>query len=613
MSENKPPVGGTGKRLSPKQTLGFLKLLAPRVAPYKKPLAVAGVLLFIGTAIGLAFPLVVRQLLDAAFLAGDASLLNLIALGLIGLFGIQAVNNFGQSYLTASVSERVVADLRRDLFRSLVFQPPGFFDERRVGELTSRISSDTGLVQAVLRFGIPELMRQGVFLVGALVLVTVTHPRLTLVTLIAIPFAALVGWLFGKRVRRLTIRIQDRLAGAVSRAEQVFTQIRTVQAFTREDWEEERFTREIMAVRDEGLRRAVARAGLTGAVTFSAFGGIVLVLWEGGHLVLEGALTPGTLVAFLLYAVTIAGAITSLAGFWGNLQEAAGAAQRIFELMAHPRALRDPETPAVLPSPVRGEVAFEGVTFRYGQGLPLVLKGIDVGIAPGERVALVGTSGAGKSTMASLISRFYDVEDGRVTLDGLDVRTVGLTDLRTHIGIVPQEPMLFAGTVRENLAYGRPDASDQEIETAARNAHAHDFIQSFPNGYDQLIGERGVTLSAGQRQRVAIARVMLERPAVLILDEASSSLDAESESLVQDALDRLMAGRTTVVIAHRLSTVIRADGILVLDGGTIVDRGSHTDLLGRSPVYQRLYQRQFDDALASTRESGGQALLGDEP
>ena len=603
MSDRQRGNGRTEEtRLSPKQTFGFLRLLTPRVAPYKRGLAFAGVLLLLGTGIGLAFPLVVRELLDAAFLAGDPSLLNLIALGLIGLFGIQAINNFGQSYLTASVSERVVADLRRDLFRSLVHQPPGFFDDRRVGELTSRISSDTGLVQGVLRFGVPELLRQGVFLVGALVLVTITHPRLTLVTLIAIPIAALVGWLFGKRVRRLSTSIQDRLAGAVSRAEQVFTQIQTVQAFTREEWEEDRFTFEVMKVREEGLRRAVARAGLTGAITFAAFGGIVLVLWEGGRLVLAGALTPGTLVAFLLYAVTIAGAITSLAGFWGNLQEAAGAAQRIFELMGLPRGLPELPVPEVVHPPVQGRIDFEGVTFRYGETLPLVLKGIDVTIAPGERVAVVGTSGAGKSTMASLIPRFYDVEDGRVTLDGHDVRRLGLKTLRSHIGIVPQEPMLFAGTVWENLAYGRPDATDREIEEAARYAHAHEFIQGFPQGYDQLIGERGVTLSAGQRQRIAIARVILERPAVLILDEASSSLDAESESLVQDALDHLMAGRTTVVIAHRLSTVIRADGILVLDGGVIVDRGSHADLLARSSVYQRLYQRQFDDALASTRE-----------
>ncbi len=603
MSERNRGERKDGKRLSPRQTFGFLRLLGPRLAPHKKHLAVAAVLLLLATSIGLAFPLVVRRLLDAAFLAGDGTLLNLIAAGLLGLFAFQAVINFSQSYLTASVSERVVADLRTELFRSLVFQTPRFFDERRVGELTSRISSDTGLVQGVLRFGVPELLRQGLFLVGALVLVTVTHPRLTLVTMIAIPVAALVGWFFGRRVRRLSTSIQDRLAGAVSRAEQVFTQIRTVQAFTREDWEETRFAEEITAVRDEGLRRAVSRAGLTGAVTFTAFGAIVVVLWEGGRLVLTGELTPGTLVAFLLYAVTIAGAITSLAGFWGNLQEAAGAAHRIFELMDHPRGLPEPSTPASFQEPVRGAITYEGVSFRYAPELPLVLRDIDVSVAPGERVALVGSSGAGKSTMASLIPRFYDVEGGRVTLDGRDVRDIPLRELRSHVGIVPQEPMLFAGTVRENLAYGRPDATDAEIEEAARNAHAHGFITSFPDGYGQVVGERGMTLSAGQRQRIAIARVMLERPAVLILDEASASLDAESEALVQDALDRLMAGRTTVVIAHRLSTVIRADGILVLDGGTIVDRGSHAELLGRSSVYQRLYQRQFDDALASTKES----------
>ena len=288
------------KRFSPRQTLGILRLLLPRMVPYRWALAGAGVLLLLATGIGLVFPLVVRELLDSAFLAGDARLLNLIALGLLGLFAVQAVINFGQSYLTASVSEKVVADLRLDLFRSLVYQPPGFFDDRRVGELTSRIASDTGLLQGVLRFGVPELLRQWVFLVGALILVTITHPHLTLVTLVAIPFAAVVGWAFGRRVRRLSTSIQDRLAVAVARAEQVFTQIRVVQAFTREGWEEERFRGEVGAIRDEGLRRAVARAGLTGAVTFSAFGAIVLVLWEGGRLVLAGALTPGTLVAFLL-------------------------------------------------------------------------------------------------------------------------------------------------------------------------------------------------------------------------------------------------------------------------------------------------------------------------
>jgi ABC-type multidrug transport system fused ATPase/permease subunit len=298
--------------------------------------------------------------------------------------------------------------------------------------------------------------------------------------------------------------------------------------------------------------------------------------------------------------VTIAGAITSLAGFWSNLQEAAGAARRIFELLDHPRELTSPGVPRSLPSPLRGEVRFEGVTFRYGPDQPVVLEGIDLHLAPGESVALVGASGAGKTTLAALLPRFYDVTGGRITLDGVDVREVGLEDLRTQMGLVPQQPLLFAATVRENLRYGDPEATDAEIEAAARSAHAHEFVSEFPDGYEQLIGERGVTVSGGQRQRLAIARVMLKKPTVLILDEASSSLDAESEALVQDALDHLMSGRTTLVIAHRLSTVLRADRILVLDQGAIQDQGSHADLLARSEVYRRLYKRQFEDALAST-------------
>ncbi len=580
------------ERLTIKGTIGFLRRLGPRVGPYTTPLVLAGMLMLCSVGIGLAFPLVVRELLDAAFLAEDSAVLNRIAIGLLLLFAVLAVINFSQSYLTASVSEKVVADLRRDIFGALVYQPPGFFANRRVGELSSRLASDSGLIQGVLRFGVPEIIRQVTFLMGALVLVTVTNPRLTLVTLTAIPFAALVGWFFGRRVRRLSTNIQDRLADAVARAEQVFTQIRTVQSFTRESYENEAYVGAVNRARDEGLRRAMARASLTGAVTFAAFGAIVGVLWVGGRLVLDGALSPGTLVAFLLYAVTISGAITSLAGFWANLQEAAGAARRIFEILDHPVAIESPTAPRRLPTPVRGVVRYEGVTFRYEPHLPRVLDGIDLVLDEGVTVALVGISGSGKSTLASLIPRFFDVEEGSVTVDGIDVREMALDDLRTRIGIVPQEPMLFGGTVRENLLYGNLEASQAEIEEVSLAAHAADFIETFPDGYDQVVGERGVTLSAGQRQRIAIARVMLERPKLLILDEASSSLDSESEELIQDALERLMGGRTTLVIAHRLSTVIRSDRILVLDESRIVDEGSHRDLLERSEVYDRLYRRQ---------------------
>lgn len=578
--------------------LGFLRRLAPRLRRWRGHLAVVAVLIVATSAVSLAFPLIVRELLDAAFLEGAAGTLDRIALFLLGLFAVQALLNFGQSYLAASVSENVVAELRIELFDALVVQSPGFFARRRVGELSSRLASDAGTLQQVLRFGVPEMARQGLFLVGALVLVTATNPRLTLVTLTAVPVAIVVGWLFGRRVRRFSTGIQDTLAGAIARAEQVFTQIRTVQSFNREGWESDAFGREITSTRDQGLQRAVARAGLTGAVTFAAFGAIVAVLWQGGRLVLAGELTAGTLVAFLLYAVTIAGAITSLAGFWSNLQEAAGAAQRLFEILDHPRELATPPRPVTLPDPLRGTVRFEGVGFRYDGDQPWVLEGLDLEIAAGQQVALVGPSGAGKSTLAALIPRFFDPVEGRVTIDGVAVDRVALDELRGVIGVVPQEPMLFAGTIRDNLLYGNPDATPEEIEEAARRAHAHDFVRHFPDGYDQWVGERGITLSGGQRQRLAIARVFLKRPRILILDEASSSLDAESEHLVQDALADLMEGRTTLVIAHRLSTVIRADRIVVLEDGVIEAEGTHTELLERSPVYSRLYRRQFADALA---------------
>ena len=593
-----PPATGTPPDRRPYR---FLLRLRPRLSPHRGALLLAGVLILAGTAIGLAFPLVIREILDAAFLAADRAMLNQVALFLLGLFVVQAVVNFGQSYLTASVSERVVAQLRQDLFRHLVRQPPGYFARSRVGDLASRLASDAGLIQGILRFGVPELARQLLFLVGALVLITVTHPRLTLITFVAIPPTVLAGWLLGRRVRRLSSTIQDRLADAVARAEQVFTQVTTVQSFTREGWETKRFVADVDATRDGGLRRAVARAILTGVVSFTAFGAVVLVVWEGGRLVLEGALTPGTLVAFLVYWILIAGAVTSLAGFWGNLQEASGAARRIFDLLEEDLELVDPTDPEPLPFPLRGEVRLEDVRFRYAPDLPIVLDGIDLTLAPGETVALVGSSGAGKSTLASLLSRFHDVTGGRVLLDGVDVRRAALRELRGAVGLVPQEPMLFEGTVRENLRYGRPEATDAEVEAAAREARAHDFIVSFPRGYEERVGERGVTLSAGQRQRVAIARVLLKAPRILILDEASSALDAESERLVQDALERLMVDRTTLVIAHRLSTIVRADRIVVLDRGRIVGSGTHAQLLVENELYARLYRRQFEaeDAPAS--------------
>lgn len=589
------------EKLSASETVGFLRKLGPRVRPYRLHLLASGVLILLGTAIGLAFPLIVRNLLDAAFLEESGRLLNLIAVGLLLLFCLDGLISFSLTYLTASVSERIVADLRLDLFTHLVHLPPGFFESRRVGELGSRFSSDIGRIQDVIRFGVPQLARQGLYLAGALVLVTMTDPRLTLVTLVAIPAAGAVAVVFGKKVRRLSTGIQDTLASAVGRADQVFTQIRTVQSFNRQEDETTEFSFQVGRIRDVGIQRAMARAIMVGAVSFAAFASVVLVLWEGGRLVLAGELTPGTLVAFLLYAVTIAGAIASLAGFWSNLQEAAGSAKRVFELLDEERSIGEPRHPYSIRR-LRGRVRYEDVWFRYGPEQPWVLKGVNMELVPGLTVALVGVSGAGKSTLAGLLPRFFDVQAGRVTVDRIDVRDLPLGQLREMIGVVPQEPMLFAGSIRENLLYARRDATLAEMRDAARMAHAYEFIMGLPNGFDEVIGERGVTLSAGQRQRIAIARIFLKRPKILLLDEASSALDSESETLVQDALSRLMSETTTLVIAHRLSTILAADRIMVLDEGRIRAKGTHLELLERSSLYRRLYQRQWESTTGVTAD-----------
>jgi subfamily B ATP-binding cassette protein MsbA len=402
---------------------------------------------------------------------------------------------------------------------------------------------------------------------------------------------------FGRRLRRMTTSVQDRVADATGVAEEAFSQIRTVQSFVQESAERRRYGDRIGESVRAALTRAQIRGVFFGVLTFATFVGIVVVLWQGGLLVLDGQLTPGELVQFLLYTITIAAAIGALASFFSSYQEAVGAAERVFEILETDPAISDPETPSILPSPVRGSVVFERVFFRYHRdpSLSWVLEGIDLSCAPGEVVALVGPSGAGKTTLVSLLPRFWDVDRGSVRLDGIDVRSLRLADLRGAIAIVPQDPALFSGSIRENIAYARPGASIEEVEAAAVGAHAHEFIDRLPQGYDTLVGERGVKLSGGQRQRVAIARAILKNPAVLILDEATSNLDTESERLIEDALGKLLVGRTTLIIAHRLSTVRRADRLLVMDRGRVVEEGTHAELLELGGLYARLYQRQFRD------------------
>ena len=621
------------------QTLkgGELRQLLPRLRPHRGKLAVATVMLLGSSAAGLVFPRVVGRILDSAFVAGSRAELDRTALILIGLFMAQAVMNFTQAYLLSVTGEKIIAQLRMDLFGHLLGLPPAFFADRRTGELTSRLGTDVSMLQGVLTMHSTELFRQMLMLVGALVMLTITHVYLTLVTLVVVPIVVGTAFFVGKKLRKASQGVMDQVAEGNAIAEEAFAQIRVVQSFVREPHERMRYSERIAEAVRVALRRSVTRAFFFSIIGFVSLSASVLVLWVGGRMVLSGTLTAGTLVSFLLYSAMAANAVGALGGLWSAYQEAVGAAGRVFELLRSRPRLRDADRPATLPRPVRGAVAFDDVWFRYevpdelprlefptppGQGkvAPVApaapvgppdwtLRGITFRIDPGETVALVGPSGAGKTTIAALIPRFWDAQKGRISLDGIAVPEIRLAELRDAIGLVPQETLLFSGTVRENIAYGRPDAPEHEVVAAARAAHAHEFIQLLAEGYETRVGERGIKLSGGQRQRIALARAILKDPAVLILDEATSSLDAESEALIEDALNHLLANRTTLIIAHRLSTVRRADRVLVLEGGRIVEEGSHAELLGAGGLYARLYARQFREY---DRDDAG-PLLADVP
>ena len=567
--------------------------------PYRWVFVVGVVATLISSGLNLVFPALFGRLIDASFLrvgSTDTSQLDRTVVELLGIFALSALFGAAQSFLLSRVGAGVVADLRRAVFAHLLTLSPRFFGEHKTGDLTSRLTSDVGTVQTVTSTALAQLAAQSVSLVGAVVLLVTTSPRLSLLTLAVIPLVIGTAVTIGRRIRRVSREVQDAVAGANASAEEAISGVRVVQSFTAEGVEEGRYGQGVTQSFLAALKRARLQALMAGVMSFLTFGALAVVLWYGGRLVMAGSLTPGNLVTFLFYALQVGGTVVALTGVFNQFQEALGASGRIFELLDERSDLPQPAQPAPL-ARAEGRVSFDGVSFTYDgetEGTrAAVLRDVTLDVPAGQVVALVGPSGAGKTTLVNLIPRFWDVTGGTLRVDGRDVRDYALADLRAQVGLVPQETLLFSGSIRENILYGRPGARPDEVEAAARAANAHEFISAFPHGYDTVVGERGVKLSGGQRQRVAIARAILKDPRILILDEATSALDNESEALVQAALERLMQGRTTFVIAHRLSTIRNADRILVMDAGRVTEDGTHAQLIAAGGLYRDLYELQF--------------------
>lgn len=586
--DNKP----ARPRLS-RESLNVLWRVLSYVKPYTGRMLIAVVALIFSVGLGLILPLVIRNLVDVVLSEKNLDTLNRIAILLLVVFVVQAIFSFIHRLSMAFVGERVVADIRVQVYTHLQKLSLQYFADHRTGEVVSRLTNDVSLLQTAVTDNLVALLRQFLTLIGGAVFLFILDWRLTIIILAGIPIVTLLMVFLGRKIRLASRAVQDKLAEAANVVEETVSGIRIVKSFAREAHEIARFTEKVNNTFRAAMHRALLGATLGPAIGLMAFGSITITLWFGGVEVIQGNLTPGSLVAYLVYTMMVAAPIASLAGLYTQFQSALGATERLFQLLDTAPAIADAPDAVTLPR-VTGNVIFNGVSFEYSSNVP-VLRNVTFAAQPGQVIALVGPSGAGKTTLINLIPRFYDVTAGQVSIDGHDVRHVTLSSLREQIGIVPQDPLLFSESVRENIRYGKLNATQSEVETAARAANAHDFIvNELPNGYDTMVGERGVKLSGGQRQRVAIARAILKDPRILILDEATSSLDSESEQLVQEALERLMHGRTTFVIAHRLSTITNADWIVVLARGELVEQGTHADLLARPDgLYARLHHLQF--------------------
>ena len=564
------------------------------LAGYKLRLFVACIGLVFASALSLVFPAVLQQVIDSVFSDADLGKLDRITLALLGVFFLRSLASFIQTYNLNYVGERIVVELRCQLYAHLQSLSLRYYTDRRVGELISRLSSDVTVVRTVLTGNIATVLQQALTLVGAVMVMFWLNWRLTLFIIVMMPLVVIVGTILGRAIQRTSTRVQDEIAGATVVAEEVFQNIREVKSFVRESYEIRRFNSAIDVAFRAAVKLLTVRSVFGPIIAFIAFSGLSLILWFGGREVLDGRLTAGELIAFLIYGLTVAGSFAGVIGVYSQFQEALGATKRVFEILDTQPDVRDARDARKM-AQARGEISMQGLTFAY-ESEQAVLRDVNLNIDAGEIVALVGPSGAGKSTIFNLIPRFYDPDEGEILVDGLDIRRVTQGSLRQQIGIVPQETLLFGGSIRENILYGKLNASEEDMIAAARSANAHDFISELPQGYETIVGERGVKLSGGQRQRVAIARALLKDPAILLLDEATSSLDNESEQLVQDALGRLMQGRTTLIIAHRLSTVRVAHRIAVLDKGRIVELGTHEQLIAARGLYARLYEMQFRES-----------------